>query len=539
VLLSKSWKFWAGSLWLVLIIAFALLRLLHLDADFPNHTLWVDDFAKFTDEGWWANAAVQAHLTGNWYVPGDFNPAPAVPVWPFLLWIVFFFTGVSIVAARAVAVVFFFLNMLLSYGLMRSTGPRWRALLALTLMATSPFLYCFGRLALLEPLLTACTLATLNLAVRLPRSRHPYLVSTALGLLYTCMLLTKTSAVFLLPAIAWAAWLPLRHERRLAWRATLTAAAASLASFGLWMGLVFANHLYADYKYLFFINKYEKPTHFYWPLLSLWWSFHGGLWIDVLLVPLTGLLIVAAVLFSPPVARRLHLGSAEWARGLVTDPLFGACFLAVAGYIGFMTVQNHPQPRYFAVVAVFLFILTAQGVAALVSARGSSPWPRRAGWLALSVALLAAGFNAVQTATYAAHPEYTFLRAAQGIRAYIDAHPNGNRVLISISGDQLELMTGLPSLCDDFGTQELVSKLDRYHPGWWATWNEVDPGTLEDLHRRYDLEQVAAFPAYDHPDRNLLVLFKLHPIHGAQRDDADPAKLQQQLPTDTIDIDVD
>ncbi len=52
--------------------------------------------------------------------------------------------------------------------------------------------------------------------------------------------------------------------------------------------------LFPDYKYLFFVNDYEKP-HGLWPrILTFWWSFHGGLWADRVLVPLAGLLILAA-----------------------------------------------------------------------------------------------------------------------------------------------------------------------------------------------------------------------------------------------------
>src|SRR5580658_7041575 len=96
--------------WTVAIAGFALLHAWHLRADFPNGSPWVFDWAKYTDEGWYGNAAARAHLFGNWYVPGDFNPATAVPVWPFLLWLLFFVTGVSLYAARALAIPCFFLN---------------------------------------------------------------------------------------------------------------------------------------------------------------------------------------------------------------------------------------------------------------------------------------------------------------------------------------------------------------------------------------------------------------------------------------------
>src|ERR1035437_7442907 len=233
--LTTSSKRWFFAVWLVLIGSFALLHALHLRADFPNHTPWFIDWAKYTDEGWYGNAAVRAHLFGNWYLPGDFNPAPAVPVWPFLEWLLFFFTGVTVQAARGLAVAFFFCNLLLSYLLLRARGPRWMALLALTLLVTSPFLYCFSRLAILEPMLTGFTLGALNLAVRLPRLRRPVWASVWIGLLFTLMMLTKTTAVFLLPALGWAMLLPLWQSRKLALRCALAASGAFAVGFGLWM----------------------------------------------------------------------------------------------------------------------------------------------------------------------------------------------------------------------------------------------------------------------------------------------------------------
>jgi hypothetical protein len=524
--LTKSSKRWLYAAWLVLIAGFALLHAVHLRADFPNHTEWFSDWAKYTDEGWYGNAAIRAHLFGNWYLPGDFNPAPAVPVWPFLEWVLFFFTGVTVQAARGLAVAFFFVNLLLSYLLLRTRGPRWIGLLALTLLVTSPFLYCFSRLAILEPLLIALTLAALNLAVRLPRLRRPVWAAVAIGLLFTLMMLTKATAVFLLPALGWVLVLPLRKNIKLALRSALAAAATFAVSFGLWMALVVRLHLFGDYQYLFFVNKYVKPPEFYWPLISFWWSFHGALWVDRNLIPLAGVLLAGAVV----------TWRSEWARKLLLDPVFGVSVLAVAGYILFMTYQNHPQPRYFALVAFFCFFMVAQGAGALVSMAG---WTRRLGWAVVGLATLAAGFNAARTLNFAMHPEYTFVDAAQRLTRYIDVHPNGKRLLVSISGDQITLVTHLPSLCDDFGTHELATKLATYQPGWYAAWNDIDPGTLEDLHNRYSLEQVASFRAFDDPDRNVLVLFKLHPLRGGQVRDAGDENLQVPLPGDKIDVDIE
>jgi hypothetical protein len=521
--LKISSKRWCYAVWLVLIGSFAVLHALNLRADFPNHSPWFSDWAKYTDEGWYGNAAVRAHLFGNWYLPGDFNPAPAVPVWPFLEWVLFFFTGVTVQAARGLAIAFFFANLLLSYLLLRARGPRWMAFFALTLLVTSPFLYCFSRLAILEPMLTAFTLGALNLAVRLPRMRRPVMVSIWIGVLFTLMMLTKTTAVFLLPALGWAILLPLWQTRKLALRCALAAAGASAVTFGLWMALVVHFGLMRDYQYLFFVNKYIKPKEFYWPLVSLWWSFHGGLWVDRILVPLAGLMAIGAIL-----ARR-----GAWGRKLLLDPVFGASVWAVAGYLLFMTYQNHPQPRYFAVVAFFCFFLVSQGAASLVGQPGRL---RSLGLAVILLAALAAAINGAWTLNYATHPEYTFVDAAQRLTQYIDDHPNGKRLLVSISGDEIALVTHLPAICDDFGTQELALKLPAYQPGWYAAWNDFDPGTLEDIHTHFSLEQVTSFRAFDDPERNLLVLFKLHPLPDGRMRNPGEQNLQVPLPGDKIDI---
>jgi len=473
--LTMSSKRWFYTIWLILIAGFAVLHALHLRADFPNHTLWYGDWAKYTDEGWYGNAAIRAHLFGNWYLPGDFNPAPAVPVWPFLEWVLFFFTGVTVEAARGLAVAFFFANLILSYLLLRTSGPRWMALLALTLVVTSPFLYCFSRLAILEPMLTAFTLAVLNLAVRLPRMRRPIWASVWIGLLFALMMLTKTTAVFLLPALGWAIVVSLWKTRGLVLRCVLVSAGTFAVAFGLWMSVVIGFGLMPDYKYLFFVNKYIKPSELYWPLVSLWWSFHGGLWIDRILVPLAGLIVMGAL-----------LSWRGWGRRLLVDPVFGASMWAVAGYILFMTYQNHPQPRYFALVAFFCFFVVAQGVEVLLADPqlfgkviphfttaecGSRRTLARsamqlAGSVVMVLAAVAVGVNAFQTLKYAAHPEYTFVNAAERLTQFIDAHPNGKRLLVSISGDEISLVSHLPTLCDDFGTQDLDAKLPVYKPGW-------------------------------------------------------------------------
>ena len=137
--------------------------------------------------------------------------------------------------------------------------------------------------------------------------------------------------------------------------------------------------------------------------------------------------------------------------------------------------------------------------------------------------------NTHETVWFAVHPQYTFVEAARNLTHYIDEHPGRNRLLLSISGSNISLITGLPAICDDFGTLDLPDRIRRYQPGWYAAWNELDPGTLEDLHTQFDLQQVANFPAYDDEDRNNLILYRLVP-RQTQTPKTQPRRHSQRTP---------
>ena len=111
--------------------------------------------------------------------------------------------------------------------------------------------------------------------------------------------------------------------------------------------------------------------------------------------------------------------------------------------------------------------------------------------------------------------------------------------MVSISGDEITLVTHLPTICDELSTEDLAEKLGRFEPGWFSSWNDIDPNTLADLHTRYSLEQVASFPAFDDPDRDVLVLFKLHPLPGGRVRDVSDPRLRAVLPDDQVEVPVE
>lgn len=508
---------WPYALWTLGLAVLFCLHFPHLLADFPNHSPWMD-YAKYTDEGWYGNAAIRYTLTGHWYLHGDFNPAVALPVWPLLLAGVFHFTGVSLAADRSLALVFFGLDLLLAYCVVRTQAERRVALLAVTLLATSPILWAFSRLAILEAPLVCFVLLSWLLALRLPRTpaRWQTLTLAGIGLLLFATILTKTTAIFLIPSTLFLvarAWTP----RRTAVRALGICAAAAALPWCAYYFLAVRPHYRVDYHYLFEANHWPQPTTFTGWLGAFWWALHGCLWISPALCTVAAAVLLLALRRETGPA--LVVTAAEprpVPPGLYSSPLTFASLLAIAGYMGFIGWHNSPQPRYYEVVIYPVCFILSLGIADLLSRRRAA-YLRICGATGLAAVVAVSAGGVFRIAAYLRHPEYTFLNAARGVARYIDAHPGPHRLLLSVSGDNIELITGLPAICDDYGTWDLPYRMHQYGPGWYAAWNDIDPGTLSDIQSLDALQPVASFSAFDDPDRNVLVLYRLNPLPPAQQ----------------------
>ena len=507
--------------WAILAVAavFFATHFLHLNADFPNHSPWVD-WSKYTDEGWYGDAAIRHTLFGHWYWRGDFNPAVALPVWPALEALVFRFTGVSAAAARALTLCVFALTLAATWLLLeRHTRPRTgsstcplAAALAILLLCASPFLYVFERMAILEPLLICLTLLALLTASYLhplklsgpstlnpgPRTLAPrlasFLPSIALGLLLPAIVLTKTTGIFLFPAIAYMVWARAGYRLRTAIRFAILPSAMAAVLWLAYFALFVRPHYLADYRYLFSANAYTgiELEPFAKVILN---TFSDGMWMGHVLYP-AFFVVIALGLF--------------WRPRLFVNPLGPTLLLWIFGYFAFLAYHNNLQPRYYLVVAVPITLLVALGLDCFREANGRAP-TILAGTAAALVTLAIVIPDAIQTLDYVRHPTYTFRTAAEGIRNIVQSDKTHPNLVLSISGSDLTLMTGIPSIDDDFGTMELSDRVKAYRPGWYAAWNELDDDKMDALTPLFNVERVASFPAMDDPDRNLLILYRLDP----------------------------
>ncbi len=489
----------SGSLLLASLILFGL-HYRHLSADFPNHSPWMD-WAKYTDEGWYGDAAIRHFNLGHWYVRGDFNPAVALPVWPVLEGFVFRLTGVGVVPARALSVSLFGLTLLcafwfLSRGLPRDRASKLAPSGAVLLLAASPFCYAFVRMAILEPLLVLLTLLALlaasHITLQAGTAWRRLLPSVVLGVLLPLMVLTKTTAIFLLPSIAW--MVAARCDFRLRPLLRLGGMAAMLGG-GLWLAyfaLLVRPRFQQDYSYLFSANGYSRIALDTAGAVLLN-TVRDGRWIGSILFPVALLALATTLLWRRLRENAAAMSLALWALGY-------GCFLAY---------HNNLQPRYYLVIAVPLTML----VPLSLELAWINGWRTLAlvGAAALSLVVVV---DARATVRYVNAPEYTFLSAARSIQKIVAADKTHRNLVLSISGSDLSLMTGLPSICDDFGTLELEDRVALYKPGWYVSWNQVDDDKMDALTPLFHLERIASFPAMDDPDRNLLILYRLDRAAG-------------------------
>ena len=486
-LLTSRWL--RIALWFI-VAALSAAKFLYLSADFPNWSLWMIDQAKFTDEGWWASAAVAHALTAHWYVAGDYNPAVALPVWPALLGVVFHFTGVSVIAARAFNVAISIATLGVVFVLVRrytATKSETPALLAVLLLAASPFAFVFNRLAILETLVVFefCLL----LLVASFASAKRFWPLAALSVLTTAMLLTKTTSALLVPAVVWVAWSAMDLKPAGLWRSILAVAVLPFALVKGYAALVAALGYGADYQYFFGVNA-MPDIDWHQTIATLSGLFQNCIWVDRVLYPVSLLILLLAV---------------AWKRKLWGNSLFTASWIAVAAQAAFIFMRQEDfAPRYFLVMLAPIIWIVTLTFGELTSDT------KKTAILLLVLMAASAGSNVVTIRQFLTDRDYDFRDAALSIRAIVRSHPQQRPLILGASGAQVSLMTGIPSIDDGYGTEDIAKKVARLQPGWYLAWNDLNLEN-EPFLSPFRLEKMASYAAFDDDTRTTLTLYKLVP----------------------------
>jgi 4-amino-4-deoxy-L-arabinose transferase-like glycosyltransferase len=500
-----------AGLLLVLSAVFYVVGFVHLRADFPNGSPW-NDWSKMTDEGWYGGAAIHHFVQGSWYLPESFNPAVAMPVWPVMLGAWFAVTGVSMIAARTLTMLLYGVSLVLLYRVAWRARPGKMAAIVVLLTVINPLCYAFNRLAVLEPVTVFWMMLALWLAGE--TRRGDAVRQVLLGVVIFLLVLTKVTGIALVPAVLylmWAewGWPGLPKLRELGWREVAGLAIVVGTAAVLWMGymrLIVNPHYLMDYRLLFRINAYR--VHLSIVPQMAWVTLRDGLWINPILFP---------------VAVGIGVLSVVWLRGLWRVPLFGAAVIAILGHLAYIGYHTNFQPRYYEVIAMPVVLVIMLGVAEMCCADSDPARTARVAWarwgavVLVAVIVVAAVGMMVQTVGYALRPVYSFWQAAQSIAAIIDADGGAAdggakpAVLLSDSGDDITLWTGVPAVCEAYNLHGLDAVLNRYKPGWYAAWPGWEDKAIQQVGERYRLDAVARYRVFDDPSRQTLVLYKLTP----------------------------
>jgi 4-amino-4-deoxy-L-arabinose transferase-like glycosyltransferase len=469
---------------LTLVIALLGLRLWHIQSDFPGYHFYSQDGAKFTDEGFYTGAALHHLLLGHAYIPGGWNPGVFMPVWPLMVGAIFHFTGISVVAARSLAVMCTWISVLLAYAVARQYRSHMFASIAALLLAANALGFFFARLAILEPAFVMFLLLTIYLAGKVKPGN--YALAIFVGIIFTIATLTKTTGPFVLPAILYPIWARNREQRSAAWKLLAVTVGVVFLFLG-YAKFVWSHYYLTDSQIILAMNPLAQIEHSLPRLLRF---FFRGTWVDPVLFPIALLGSIAATF-------RL--------RFLWSDTLFVTAFLWEAGYAAFIVFHYDGPPRYFSVLiipTIWLALIFMEWL-----------WQERRPVALLLTTCVAISFvwNLAYVADYLAHPRYTLLDASMEIKQAIETDTTSNKLLIGRGADEISLLSGgLPTMDSD-GAMPLAEKISVYHPGWLMRWMPDTPQRLISVKMKTRVVEQARFHVFNPTEHATVVLYKLLP----------------------------
>jgi len=465
------------SLYLLMLVL-AVTAFLYLGADFPNHSRWTDDAARYTDDAWYIGGAINHALTGRWLHSGDFNAMVPVPAWPLLIGLVFHFTGVSVIAARAIAICFAIATVLLAGVIMRRRHPQLAPAFML-LVAASPIFFFFSRTALIEPSLIFLITASLWAAYTAEDAGTSRLLLC--GLIFAAAMIDKSNAIFAAPAVFYLIWFPYRTN----WRHSLRPLGIAGGTFVVLEVIYLLLWVHPHQADFVFYSSLNTPTINLRSIEKFIRIFYRGFtWLDPILFPIAGVAFLASL-------TRL--------RSLWKDPLFGSSILFVWGWIFFMVLHVDAGPHYL-VVIVFPIMLALLLVLETLD-RTNPNLGSAFGALLLVVVVLNLGL----IVKYMVHPQYTLRDACLQMARKIDADPSVSRLVIGHASKEITLYTGIPAL-DDMGIESVADKMHDEHPGWIATYEYGLPAMeTPELMSQFKYTKVGEYPVLDQDHKWVLM----------------------------------
>lgn len=470
-------------------------RFLHLEADFPWGFTW--EGSPYTDEGWYSYGAISYVITGNWYIEGDFNAIINVPIVHLFQAITFKILGLSLFSARVTEILFYLGIILLSYLLVRKYINPLTALVTALLLSANFTLFVHSRLAITELPMASIGFASIFIALYFPAKRY-LLLGSIIALTLFMAILTKATAMLLLPAVLYAAYIRQNHMKQRLY--------ACLWISGLLIVSLFLYHtvgksLYPE-DYMYFSSRVFTSRFNFNPLFilhniprTLW----NGIFLDNLMYPLTLTMTLFPVFL---------LVSKQYRE----NPLVVLCYIWLFVAFATLSLCKYQPPRYYLYLSIPLMILFSIIVVSLYYSLKSSYWS----YLPVAVLAVIVTINISHMTRYLLEPKYSFLTMAQNIQQHIAYEGGQDPILLGKIANSVTLATGIPSINDSLlGTRDLSWRISRYKPTHYVSLG-IDQKVIQILKQSYDLEQLATYEVFgNYYGGKRVHFYKLRPkLHG-------------------------
>lgn len=443
-----SWVLY--STLLLIVVIFLLLRFVNLDADFPLGI--TQSAALYTDEGWYANAAVRHYISGNWYQAGDFNPAINMPLGYVLHRLTFSICGLGLSSVRITIAVCFILLVIVSAGLVHKQFSSFTALLTALLLATNYLGFVYSRLALMEFIATFFVFSGLLVAEHVKEGKWALGKLLFASALVGAGILTKTTMVFAVPLLAYIAW---NHGRSYRMRFAFVFASVTLTLCMIGSYQIVARTLFPeDYAYFIQIN-FDNRMH---KNLAEWFFniprvVESVKILGIGFIGLTGLTTAVALIISDRYR---------------SNSLVRVVLGYIAFYIVVLSLSPYGPPRYYLPLIVPFAVLCATACVELRERLYKTRWSssRILPVLPLIIVFGISLGGSVKVMNYLSKPSYSFLQMAQEVGRIIqDREGNvADVVLFGSMADSVATEIGIRTVNTGLGTNTLSWKLKRYRP---------------------------------------------------------------------------
>lgn len=470
----------------ILMISFTFARLVMLNADFPAEIgNWSSDL--YTDEGWYSNSAARKIITGNWILPGDFNPIINMPIFQVTQFIVFKVFGLGLVQARIGE---FFWFLLLQTGLflfVKRLSTQSAALTTLLFIAFDPFIFAYSRLAFLEIPMTAIVIITmLSIVLHKPSYTPVYFILS--GLIFGVSMLVKTSAIFALPLALLMISLTTKSKKILNCIAFIIGWLVLFAGYTFWAKSTFP----ADFSYFQRLNYSQRldiaPVslllNFTKVITSKFLTNNPIIWV---------VLIFILILLYTKLRKTL---------------LFKFYVIWLILCIGILSVSYYQPGRYFIPLLVGACGFVAFAFTELININKGIVKK-----LLFALVFVLLGYHSTIVGKWLDNPTYTYQTMVDQIETRIKSEKVNNEIVIlghlaNSIGIELKVLT----INDTYGTEDIQLKIRRYHPNFYISLGElVDYKEITDvLAANYSIRLIESFDVFNNYYGEKVFFYRLH-----------------------------